>query len=153
MGRMFSVPIVAVAVSAVQDLFEITAPSGAGLILRELIIGQSSDFGDAQAEILGIAIKRGAGHTPGSSGSAVTPVPFVSGLTAAATAARNNTTQAVAGSGTLTTVIADTFNEQTGYRRIVDLTLRPSEAAIVSVTVPADAIMLSATAIFEELGS
>ena len=58
---VFSAAFSAVAISAAQDLFEIVAPSDSRVRLLEIDIGQYSDFADAQAEILSIAIHRG--HT------------------------------------------------------------------------------------------
>jgi multidrug resistance efflux pump len=59
----------AVAVTAAQDLFSIVAPSDGRVVIRELRIGQYSDFGDAQAEILPILLIRGY-TVAGSVGSA-----------------------------------------------------------------------------------
>lgn len=157
MSRIYSVPFSAVADSAAVDVFEITPPTTRRAIaLREIVIGQSSDYGDAAAEGLSLLFKRGHGHTAGSSGSAVTPVPHASNDRAAVfTATTNNTTQASAGGGSLTTIRAETFNVQSGYQYLPlaqdRIIISPGDALVVSITAPADALTVSGTAVIEEL--
>lgn len=155
MGRFFSVPFTAVAVAAAQDLFEITVGTRP-IRLHEIVVDQSSDSGDAQAESLVVSIKRGVGATAGSGGSTVTPVRHGSGDTAPGTTAKvNNTTQATAGSGTLTVIRSETFNVQSGYQYLPIpsqiLAFLPGETCVVSTTVPADSLTMSGTLVFEEL--
>jgi hypothetical protein len=89
MGRFYSINVAGVAVSAAQDLFEILAGSGKPFYLHEIVVGQTSDFGDAAAEGLGVRIKRAtSGYTSGSGGSTPTPAKHLtsdsaSGATAA----------------------------------------------------------------------
>jgi hypothetical protein len=47
---IFSASFSAVAVSAVQDVFELVAPSTSSVAIRSISLGQYSDAGDAQAE-------------------------------------------------------------------------------------------------------
>src|SRR5690606_21725057 len=108
MGRMYSVTFSGVSVSAAQDLFELDAPSTAVLLLHSVYIGQTSDAGDSEDEMLGISIRRGY-STNGSRGTDPTPVPRDHGATAAsATAPANNTTGA--SSGTEVILLRDTFH-------------------------------------------
>jgi len=156
MGRLYSVSVTGVAVSAAQDLWEILAASGKPFYLHELTIGQSSDYGDAAAEGLGIVIKRATGaYTTGSGGTTPTPAKHLTNDAAAGTVKANNTTQAVAGSGALTTIRSETFNVQAGYQYLPlpedRLFFLPTEALVVSITVPADAVTLSQTAVIEEM--
>ena len=157
MGRFYSVPFSAVAVSAAQDLFEVLASSGKPFILHEVVVAQSSDYGDAEAEGLSILIKKATGsYTSGSGGSTVTPAKHATNDAAAGpTAEINNTTQASAGSGALTTIRAEAFNVQAGYQYLPTpeqrITFLAAEAVVVSVTAPADAITVSGTLVFEEL--
>lgn len=156
MGRFYSVPFSAVAVSAAQDLFEITAATGKPFILHEIVIGQTSDYGDAAAEGLQILIKRGVGSTSGSGGSTVTPAKHLTNDAAAGpTPEINNTSQHAAGGGSLTTIRADAFNVQAGYQYMPTpeqrLTFLPAEVCVVSITAPADAVTMSGTAVIEEL--
>jgi len=74
MSRFYTAQFSAVAVTAAQDFFEITAPSGAVIRVHEWEIFQTSDFGDAQEEILRIETVRGVGSTTSGSGG-VTGIP------------------------------------------------------------------------------
>lgn len=156
MGRLYSVPFSAVSVSAAQDVFEVLAASGKPFILHRILLAQSSDYGDAQAEGLSVLIKRATGsYTSGSGGSTVTPAKHLTNDAAAGpTAEINNTSQAAAGSGALTTIHADAFNVQAGWdyfpapeQRLLFLA---AEAVVVSITAPADAVTMSGTLVFEE---
>lgn len=157
MGRMYSVPFSATAVSAAVDCFEVLASSAKPFFLHEVVLAQASDYGDAQAEGLSVLIKRATGsYTSGSGGSTVTPAKHLTNDAAAGpTAEVNNTTQASAGSGALTTVRAEAFNVQAGYQYLPPpeqrLFFLPAEAVVVSITAPADAITLSGTLVFEEM--
>lgn len=157
MGRFYTASFSATAVSAAVDVFEALSASGKPFILHEIAIAQSSDYGDAAAEGLSVLIKKATGsYTSGSGGSTATPAKHLTNDAAAGpTVETNNTTQASAGSGALTTIRAEAFNVQAGYQylptpetRIVFL---PTEALVVSITAPADAITLSGSVTFEEL--
>lgn len=157
MGRMYSIPFSAVSISAAQDLFEILAASAKPFYLHEVVFAQSSDYGDAQAEGLSILIKKATGsYTSGSGGTTPTAVKHATNdASAGPTPEVNNTSQASAGSGALTTIRADAFNVQAGYQYLPTPEQRilflPTEACVVSITVPADAITGSGTAVIEEL--
>lgn len=157
MGRFYSVPFSATSVSAAVDVFELLAASGKPFILHRVVVAQSSDYGDAAAEGLSVLIKRATGsYTSGSGGSTVTPAKHLTNDAAAGpTAEVCNTTQAAAGSGALTTVLAEAFNVQAGWEYFPPpeqrLLFLPTEAVVVSITAPADAITLSGTLVFEEL--
>jgi hypothetical protein len=156
-GRFYSVPIAAVASPAAAfDAFEVLAAAGKPFVLHEVCLGQSSDYGDAAAEGLSVTIKKGIGSTSGSGGS--TPGANKHNTNDAAagpTPETMNTTQAVAGGGSLTTIRAEAFNAQGGYQYLptpeTRITFLPAEACVVSVSAPADAITVSGTLIFEEL--
>ncbi len=126
-------------------------------ILHEVVIAQSSDYGDAAAEGLSVLIKRATGsYTSGSGGSTVTPAKHLTNDAAAGpTAEVNNTSQASAGSGALTTLRAEAFNVQVGYQYLPPpeqrYTYLAAEACVVSITAPADAITLSGTMVIEEI--
>lgn len=157
MGRMYTASFSAVSVSAAVDVFEVLAATGKPFILHSVTIAQSSDYGDAAAEGLSVLIKRATGsYTSGSGGGTATPSKHLTNDAAAGpTAETNNTTQASAGSGALTTVVADAFNVQGGWQYLPPpeqrLLFLPTEAAVVSITAPADAITLSGSFVFEEL--
>ena len=154
MGMMYAATFGAVAVTAAQDVFEITAPSNKIVVLHEIALEQSSDAGDAEAELLRIQAIRGF-STSGSGGSSVTPAPFENGNAAAgASVETNNTT--VATTGTTVTLLDRAFNVQIGFFwqptpecRIV---LSPSQRLVVRIPAPADSLTMHGTMIFEEIG-
>jgi hypothetical protein len=88
----------AVAITAVQDLFEITAPSDAVTVIDELFWQQYAP--GATNEFLTMALQRyGGAPTSGSGGTAPTPQQlFGGGGSAGSTAEVNNTTQITGGS-------------------------------------------------------
>lgn len=157
MGRFYSVPFSATSVSAAVDAFEVLAAAAKPFILHRVVLAQSSDYGDAAAEGLSVLIKRATGsYTSGSGGSTVTPAKHLTNDAAAGpTAEVCNTTQASAGSGALTTVLAEAFNVQAGWEYLPvpeqRLLFLAAEACVVSITAPADAVTLSGTLVFEEL--
>lgn len=152
MAKIYSAAFNAVAVTAAQDVFEIVA--GTNLTIREVRLGQHSDFGDAQAEILSVQILRGY-TTTGSGGAAVTPAAVNSqanNAASTATVARNNTT--VATTGTAAILLSDAFNVQTGFRFKPDADERPELSAgqrlVVRITIPVDALTMDGWMEFEE---
>jgi hypothetical protein len=160
---IFTSVVAAVAVTAAQDVFEITAPSNSNVLIRDIKIGQYSDFGDAAAEILSVTVIRGY-TVSGSGGSASTPSNLKSvGPAAVSSVEINNTT--VANTGSAVTLIADAFNIQAGWslRDVLSLPdaardpklgiwLAPSERLVVRITAPADSLTMNATLVFEETG-
>lgn len=144
-------------VSAAQDLIEISGPADAVIKIRTVTVSQSSDAGDAQSEQLNVALKRGVGSTSGSGGASVTPGQKQTGDAAAgSTCERNNTTQAVAGGGSLTTLYNEDFNVMAGLSKTFppgeEIILSPGEEFYVSVTAPGDALTMSCVVEFEEVG-
>lgn len=113
-SRMYTVVFQAVAITASQDLFEITPADDKPVLIAGLFLGNSTDFGDAQDELLRYSIIRGF-TTSGSGGSAPTPTPLDrSGAAAGFTAEVNNTT--LANTGTSKTLHADSFNVRAGEK-------------------------------------
>ena len=157
MGRLYTASFSATSVSAAVDVFEVLASSAKPFILHEVIIAQSSDYGDAAAEGLSVLLKKATGsYTSGSGGSTATPRPHSTNDAAAGpTVETNNTTQASAGSGSLLTMRCDAFNVQAGWQYLPTPEQRmlflPAEACVVSITAPADAVTLSGSIVFEEL--
>ena len=152
MGRMYSAVFEEIAVTAVQDLFEINAPSDAIVVLHGLEIAQSSDAGDSEDEQLALLIHRGS--TSGSGGSAPTARPMELGDAAfGGTVEANNTTQSTEGThlhATAFNVRAGYFKEWTPETRIV---ISPSGRLIIELqTAPADSLTMSGTIYFEEIG-
>lgn len=154
---IFAATFSAVAVSAAQDLFEIVAPAGSWVTIREIRVGQYSDSGDAAAEALGISILRGY-TTSGSGGSTATPVaitnPQTNARSADSTVEVNNTTVAADGSPVI--CLADAFNIAAGwhYYPVPEerIKVKPSQRLVVRLTAPADALTMNGTIVFEEHG-
>jgi hypothetical protein len=162
MGRRYTIPIDAVAVTAVQDLFEVKAATGKPFWLRRVVVTQHTDYGDAQAEGLRFRVKKATGaYTTGSGGTTPTAQQHMSGDSAfGGTAKINNTTQAVAGSGAIAVIQPEAANIQGGYENFptTDDSLyfaggTNAEACIVDLpTAPADSITVSGYMVVEELG-
>ena len=113
MGRMYTITFSAVAITAAQDLFEISPADDKPILIHGVCVGQSTEEGDAASEMLAWSIVRG--HTSsGSGGSAQTgrPALSVNGAAAGFACETNNTT--IASGGTPITLHADTFNVMTG---------------------------------------
>jgi hypothetical protein len=159
MGRRYTAQFNAVAVTAAQDFFEITAPSGAVVLVHEWEIFQTSDVGDAQEEILRIETVRGVGSTTsGSGGSTVTPQPIEDGDVAfGGTVEANNTTRLAAGTGSLETLEQRGWNVRGAYMRIYTPETRPVVLPSARWTLslpaaPADSLTTSGTVTFEVIG-
>lgn len=161
-GPIFTATFSAIAVSAAQDVFELTTHATSRIEICEIVLGQYSDAGDAAAEMLSVQLIRGY-TTAGSGGAAVTPANFEPWSRAAVTTvARNNTT--VATVGTAVILHSEAFNVQGGwlYRPLKtrDDNERPRiEAAgatnglfVVRITAPADAVTMNGTIKFRETG-
>lgn len=159
MGRIYHGQVSGVTVSAAQDIFELLAPADAVLVVHSWTVFQTSDVGDAAEEILRLQTVRGVGSvTSGSGGTTVTTQPLSDGDPATgATLEANNTTQMVVGSGSLDTL------EQYGWNVRIPMTTiyTPETRPVISPSnrwtlalpgAPADALTLSATVTFEEIG-
>lgn len=157
MGRIYTIVFNRVAITAVQDLFEILCPADAVMILHRLTLSQETEEGDAQAEMLYVSIRRVTGSpTSGSGGSSATPAPTQQGDSAAGiTAEVNNTTQL--SGGTNTVLHSEAFNVMSGLdyfpapeQRFV---FSPSTYCLVELEeAPADSVTVSGTIVVEELG-
>lgn len=155
MGRIYTATFSEIAVTAIQDIFELVAPADAIVKIHRIELGQRSDVGDAAEEILPVQLT--SGHTTsGSGGAAVTPVPREFGDAAfGGTCERNNTTQASAGT------IVEHHNWAWNIRGPFDRVFTPEEMPILSPSrracielpvAPADSITMSGTITFEEIG-
>lgn len=158
MGRIYRVPFNAVAVTAQQDLFEITAAAGKHCVIHEWNVSQATEVGDAQEEGLNLILKRGSsGTTSGSGGTAPTPVVQGTSNTAAGFTAEVNNTTKMSG-GTITLEEPHNWNVRiTPYRHIYTPETRPEIApgerkTLELATTPADSITLSGYMIVEEMG-
>lgn len=149
MARVYSVSFEAVAVTAAQDLFEITPGDDHPVILLGMTIDQSSDVGDAAEEMLRYKVIRGHA-TGGSGGSAPTPRPMDPGDAAAGfTAEVNNTT--IASAGTAVDLAAGAFNIRSGLAVFWPPELCPmanqgnGTIVVRLMAAPADSLTMSGT--------
>ncbi len=155
---VYTATFAAQAVAAAQDLFEIVAPAAKRVQIMGVDIGQYSDAGDTQAEMLSIQIILGY-TTSGSGGGSVTPQNTKSGGKAATSSLeRNNTT--LAQTGTAKIIIATAFNVQAGWifrphdvsEKSDDIIeLAPSERMVVRITAPNDEVTINGTIKFREI--
>ncbi len=150
-GRIYSANFEEVAVTVAQDLLELVAPSTGVVIVHSVTITQSSDAGDAQAEMLPILIHRGT--ATGTGGTTVTPSPLNVGSAAfGGVVEANNTTQSAEG----TFLHAEGFNVQIGFFYLPPpedrVVIPPSGLFIVELqAAPADSLTMNGNIIFEEI--
>jgi len=144
-----------VAVTAIQDLFELVAPADSVVLLHDIHLSQNTDVGDAAEEVLRIELT--SGHTTsGSGGAAVTPVPVSLGDAAfGGTCEANNTTQASA--GTIVTKYVWNWNIRVGFDKIFTPETRPvispsARMCLELPAAPADSVTMSGSITFEEIG-
>ncbi len=159
MGMLYTAQFNGVAVTAQQDFFELLVPSDCVVIVHMIQLTQTTELGDAQEEQLAILLKRGVGSvTSGSGGTTPTPAKTESGFAAAgSTVEANNTTKMATGSGTITTLDADSWNVRAEKVWLMPPELRivlsPTERLTVELgTTPADSITMNGVIKFEELG-
>jgi hypothetical protein len=135
------------------DLFELDAAAEKPIEIVALTLGNKSEVGDAQDEMLSINIVRG--NTTSSNGSATTPRPLdASDGAASFTAETVGSTPA--SSGTAVTLVADTFNVRAGYNLVLPEAMRPktqgADLLCVRLTsAAADDLTLSGTLWVREL--
>ncbi len=152
-GRPYSLTFTRVAVSTAVDIFETTINSGRPLDLTGLHIGQDSDAGDAQDEMLTIEIIKGF-TTSGSGGAAVTARPL-DGRDALWTGAAERLNTTLALGGTPLVMLADAWNIRAGYvwTPTPDQYIKQREAdriVVRSIKAPTDPVTMSGTLFFLE---
>ena len=155
MGRVYSVNFENVAVTALQDLVEITPADDHPIKLLGIFLSQSSEIGDAQEEMLRVQILRGY-TASGSGGSAQTPVPIDPGDAAATFAAEvNNTT--IANTGSPAILHSESFNVRSGLAHYwtPETALKANQGdttiAVRLLANPADSVTMNGTLYVEEL--
>ncbi len=155
-NRIYTVAFSAVAVTVAVDLFELTPADDKPLEVIGMFVGQSSDVGDAAAEILGYTVLRGH-TTSGSGGTATTPRPLNRSDTAAGfTAETCNTTAASA--GTAVTLHADTFHIASGEKLWLpegcewEASQADTTLVVRLAAAPADSLTMSGTLYVREQG-
>lgn len=155
MSRMYAVVFEDIAVSAVQDLFELTPADDKPIRLHEVHI---TDIDGETDEKLQFAVRvLGSAVTSGSGGASVTPTPLHDrGDTAAGFAAERNNTTVATTSGSSYTLHNEGASMLVGLHYVPTEAARPvarqAEAIVVRlIDAPGAARNLSGVAIVEEL--
>ena len=160
-GPIFTYPFNATAVSSAAtggyDLWCVTAPSNSRLAVREIRIGQYSEFADAQSELLSILLLTGS--TGISAGGSVITGQNLKRYSGAATAASSVTgpSTTLASTASASLLLADSFNVAAGwYYRPPQVIERPviglSQRLLVRMSGVNDALTLNGTLTLQELG-
>jgi hypothetical protein len=154
MSGVFRVPF-AYTGSANVDLSEVTAASTKPLVILGFDIGQTSDFGDAQEEILLLTLKTGA-TTSGSGGSSATAVNTdTSGASASFAAEQGNTTKASGG-----TIVSHgsgwhwnvRMPLQIRFTQEEQILLAASARATLEIPAAADSLTIAGQLLVQEIG-
>ena len=157
MGRVYSATTQAVAISAAADLWEILTPGDLCIVLHEIKVTQSSEAGDAQSEQLRTSIRRVTGSpTSGSSGSTPTPTPLNFTDTASSCTVEANNTSQLSG-GTNAVLYEECWNVMNGWHYLPTpecrIVFSPAQRLLVELeAAPADAVTISSTIVYEEIG-
>jgi hypothetical protein len=137
------------------DLFCVVASSLSRVVIREVRLGQYTEFGDAQAELLSLTMM--VGSTEESTGTAISSlnVKTHTGASTAASLVVGPSTN-LASTGSANVHWADSWNVAAGLlysplppERIV---VQPGERFNVRMSAPADALTLNGTLVFQEIG-
>lgn len=155
-GPVYTAPFSAQALTTNdQDLFCLTASSSSRVVIREIRLGQYTEFGDAQAELLSLTMM--VGSTASSSGTAITPLN-VKRHTGAPTADSSVVGPSTTLASTTSSDVhwADTWNVAAGllYSPLPPerLVVQPGEIFNLRMSAPADAMTLNGTLVFQEIG-
>lgn len=154
MARTYAVSFTEVATTAATDVFEIRPADDKPIEVIGLFLSQSSEFGDAQAEVIPYRVIRGH-STSGSGGATPTPSPLdPSGAAAGFSAETNNTTAAK--EGTTVDLYAGAFNVAVGEALWLPEgagwgAVQGNTSLVVRLaSIPADSIDLSGTLYVKE---
>lgn len=157
MGRIYTASFQNVAYTTNDDVFELLTTSAVCAVIHEVTVTQSTEIGDAQAEMLRFTLHRVTGApTSGSGGTTPTPIPHSPGDAAAVcTVEANNTTDLTGGTSVLLREEAVHIANGFYYQPIPEdrITIAPGTRFMVKLAnSPADSVSLSGTITFEEIG-
>lgn len=157
MGRRYWVDLTPTSVSAATvDLLCLEPADDKPIRVLSLNLHQTSDFGDAQDEVLSVKWVRG-NTTSGSGGNTVTPRPCVPSDAAAGFVAESFNTTA-ASVGTTVTLSRHGFAVRGGLERpytpdeVIQTTQAVGFLALRLETAPADPITIGGSVLVEEMG-
>ena len=154
MARMYSAVFEGVSVAAVQDFFELVAPSTGGVFIHEINI--TNDTSETSEQLPVRILRVPATATSGSGGTAPAKTPLFPGdPSASATVEANNTTVATT-TGTLAVLRRQADNVLNGWRWLFTPETRlfvPTSGMIVVrlVTAPAASTPMSGEIVWEEI--
>ncbi len=141
-------------VVAASDAVSLTATTGFIMVIHEIRLSQNSDFGDAQAEMLEVTLRRWAGVV-GSGGQAATEESLLPGLTPLAAVRFFDDTVAT---GAYEVLMMDAFNIQAGFHYLPTPDARPLCPATATsgislfMEAPADALDgMECSVVWEEI--
>lgn len=145
------------AASGDYDLFEISPVANKSVEIVALSLGNKSEIGDAQDEMLAYSIIRG--YTTSGTGTAATGLPLDASDPSASFAAEVLAPTTLATGGTPLILMADTFNVRAGLMLVLPPEMRPKCSAITAetrlvvrlTTAVADDLTLSGTIWVREL--
>lgn len=153
MGFLYSVTFTATAVTAAVDLFELTCTADKPILLHKLVMGQTTDLGDAAEEVLQIGIYRGV--TAGSGGTAATEQDYTDTDEPTAATAVNYLVTTPSTGGTLIEVIPWNIRvpcvwlPPPEHRPRIDSSEDPVSFKLVAA--PADSVSMFGTVLWEEI--
>lgn len=156
-GIMYTMPFTVTGATAIQDLVSLVAGAASVICIHEFHVGQKTEIGDAQAEMLDVEISRFEGaFTIGSAGAAGVEEPLQTGGPTSTTSGRTNDTTVTTG-GTQAVLKRDTFHVAGGFHYVPTPKARvwvsPTDAFVARLdTAPADALDLRGYVIWEEFG-
>jgi len=156
MGRKYWVDLPPTAITVAADLFELTPADDKPIRVLSLNLHQTSDFGDAQDEVISVVWVRG-NATSGSGGSTSTPRPCNPSDTAAGfTVEIANTT--AASTGTAINLARHGFNVRGGLERpytpdeCPEATQANTLLVLRMAAAPADSLTIGGCCLVEEMG-
>lgn len=154
MGRMYTVEFNNVAVTALQDLINLTATSGMAFKLHRIELGQKTLTSWEAKEVK--VIRFPATVTAGSGGTSATPQKLNSGDAAATVTAHVNDTTPMTTNATASIVLAREWELLNGFSHVFAPDERPviapSQGVAINLgTAPSGSMTCSGTVVFEEL--
>jgi hypothetical protein len=158
-GAVYTYSFQATALSSAgpADIFTVTAPTNSRVAIRELRFAQTSDFGDAQAEILSLIFMVGSTSTaPAGTAITGTNVRTYTGTPTAGSSVTGPTTT-LASTSSATLLLADAYNVAAPYLYIpppdMRFVLGRGQRFVARIaTTPNDALTVNGTLTLQEIG-
>lgn len=157
MSRVYTVRFAALSFSAQTDFFEITPADDKPCRILGILLGQSSDVGDAASENIPIKVVHlAATLTSGSGGASPTAIPLDPSSAAASFGAETGNTTIATSTNGETVLMEDVWNVNAGYQLwfpqgIEPLARQGAALCVRSYGAPADALTTHGTLFVEEL--